>query len=618
MNENNQHSNEKKSFSSLSKIIILKIIAISSLVTVISTGIQLYRDYSQNVSKVDNDIKRVSNLIVPELSYNLWHLDVKALKMQLHSLSSTGEFTYVEINYDGKTLISGKDDEFIQKKEKTWPLMYSYKGEERELGTLRVVTDLEPYIEHVLNTALFILTANFIKTFIVAFVMIYILRGHVMIPLNLLSTKLKDFNLDNLDKEDINLNRKPSDTIDELDIVLYSVNKMKSNLIHDIERMETDREEKEELIVKLNQSQKMEALGRLSGGIAHDFNNILHLISGSAEQCLYYLESNKQDKIKKYLGNIVEFADRGDKLIRQILTYTHQKKVEYAKTNLIDVIKSSLEMMRSTLPANIEIDFSFDQEVDILGDITQMQQIIMNFCTNSRDSIGKKSGHIKVKSQVNHIKNEVQLIISDNGVGIPEEVKAKIYEPYFSTKPINKGTGMGLSIIHSIIEQMNGRIELISEIGEGAKFIIFLPVYTEGEDLIAMNYDPLQRLGEISLHGKRVLILDDEEIIANMHKDFIEEQGAEVFCYISPSAALGALKQGLEVDVILTDLSMPEMTGFEFAKAYTDNGGQCPIILLTGHEEKVLSENDISSYNIEEVLLKPINMEELLEVISSI
>ncbi|WP_417335626.1 ATP-binding protein [Halobacteriovorax marinus] len=618
MNENTSLSNEKKPFSSLSKIIILKIIAISSLVTVISTGIQLYRDYSQNVSKVDNDIKRVSNLIVPELSYNLWHLDLKALKMQLHSLSSTGEFTYVEINYDGQTLSSGTEDQFIQKKEKTWPLMYSYKGEERELGTLRVVTDLEPYIEHVLNTALFILTANFIKTFIVAFVMIYILRGHVMVPLNVLSTKLKDFNIDNLDKEDIDLNRKPSETIDELDIVLYSVNKMKGNLIHDIERIERDRQEKEELIVKLNQSQKMEALGRLSGGIAHDFNNILHLISGSAEQSLHYLESNKLDKIKKYLGNIVEFSERGDKLIRQILTYTHQKKVEYSKINLVNVVRTSLDMMRSTLPANIEIDYTFDQEVDILGDITQMQQIIMNFCTNSRDSIDKKNGYIKVRTQVNHIKNEVQLIISDNGSGIPDEVKEKIYEPYFSTKPINKGTGMGLSIIHSIIEQMNGRIELISEIGEGAKFIIFLPVFSDGEDLLASELNPNQRLGEISLKGRRVLILDDEEIIANMHKDFVEEQGAEVLCYTSPLAALAALKTGLEVDVILTDLSMPEMSGFEFAKAYSESGGEKPIILLTGHEEKVLSENDISSYNIEEVLLKPINMEELLEVISSI
>jgi len=538
--------------------------------------------------------------------------------MQLHSLSSTGEFTYVEINYDGQTLSSGTEDQFIQKKEKTWPLMYSYKGEERELGNLRVVTDLEPYIEHVLNTALFILTANFIKTFIVAFVMIYILRGHVMVPLNVLSTKLKDFNIDNLDKEDIDLNRKPSETIDELDIVLYSVNKMKGNLIHDIERIERDRQEKEELIVKLNQSQKMEALGRLSGGIAHDFNNILHLISGSAEQSLHYLESNKLDKIKKYLGNIVEFSERGDKLIRQILTYTHQKKVEYSKINLVNVVRTSLDMMRSTLPANIEIDYTFDQEVDILGDITQMQQIIMNFCTNSRDSIDKKNGYIKVRTQVNHIKNEVQLIISDNGSGIPDEVKEKIYEPYFSTKPINKGTGMGLSIIHSIIEQMNGRIELISEIGEGAKFIIFLPVYSEGEDLLANELNPTQRLGEITLKGRRVLILDDEEIIANMHKDFVEEQGAEVLCYTSPLAALAALKTGLEVDVILTDLSMPEMSGFEFAKAYSESGGDKPIILLTGHEEKVLSENDISSYNIEEVLLKPINMEELLEVISSI
>lgn len=615
---NNENNSEQKQFSSLSKIIILKIIAISSIVTVISTGIQLYRDYSQNVSKVDDDIKRVSNLIVPELSYNLWHLDLKALKMQLHSLSSTGEFTFVEINYDGKSLKSGDDDQFIQKKEKTWPLVYSYKGEERELGNLRVVTDLEPYIEHVLNTALFILTANFIKTFIVAFVMIYILRGHVMIPLNVLSTRLKDFNIDNLDKEDIDLNRKPSSTIDELDIVLYSVNKMKSNLINDIERMKANREEKEELIVKLNQSQKMEALGRLSGGIAHDFNNILHLISGSAEQCIYYLETDKKDKIKKYLGNIVEFAERGDKLIRQILTYTHQKKVEYTKTNLIDVIKTSLDMMRSTLPANIDIDFTYDQEVDILGDITQMQQIIMNFCTNSRDSIGKKNGHIKVRSQVNHIKDEIQLIISDNGAGIPDEVKQKIYEPYFSTKPINKGTGMGLSIIHSIIEQMNGRIELISEIGEGAKFIIFLPVYSDDINVISSTNSSQENSDELSLDGKKILILDDEEVIANMHKDFLENQGAEVFCYTSPLAALAALKVGLDIDVILTDLSMPEMTGFEFAKAYTENGGECPIILLTGHEEKVLSENDLSNFNIEEVLLKPINMEELLEVINSI
>jgi signal transduction histidine kinase/CheY-like chemotaxis protein len=604
-------------FSSLSKAIIFKIIAMSSLITILSTGIQLYRDYSNNVSNVEVEMTSVSNLIVPELSYNLWHLDIKALKMQLHSLSSTGEFSYVELIYDNKTLVSGNEEEFTRKKEKTWPLIYSYKGEERTLGSLRVVTDLDPYINHVLDTAIFILIANFIKTFIVAFVMIYILRMHVMSHLNLLSNKMKNFKLDNLETEEIKLNRPQTDSIDELDIVVNSVNKMRRNLYTDLVKMEEDRRENEELTHKLNQSQKMEALGRLAGGIAHDFNNILHLMMGSAEQCVYYLENQKYDKLEKYLNNIVEFAERGDKLIRQILMYTHQKKVEHKEIEIVSVIKGGLDMMRSTLPANININFDYDVPVKVSGDITQMQQIIMNFCTNARDSIGRKNGQINITSKFNPLKKNVQIVIEDNGEGISKELQAKIYEPYFSTKPVNKGTGMGLSIIQSIIQQMQGKIELFSEEGKGATFIITLPTNSQVDDVQAISEnEKIEAI--VSLKDKRILILDDEEFIAHLHRDFVERHDAQVKTYTSPIKALEDLKAGLGIDVILADLSMPEMSGFDFAKSYTKAGGKAPIVLLTGHEESILTEGDLSQYNIEEILLKPINLEELLDVLATI
>jgi signal transduction histidine kinase/CheY-like chemotaxis protein len=618
MKDENEIVEGRSVFSSLSRTIIFKIITVSSLVTIFSTGIQLYRDYANNVSEVESEMTSVSNLIVPELSYNLWHLDIKALKMQLHSLSSTGEFSYVELAYDNKTLVSGTEEEFIRKKEKTWPLIYSYKGEERKLGTLKVVTDLDPYINHVLDTAIFILVANFIKTFIVAFAMIYILRTNVMAHLNLLSNKMKNFKLDNLETEDIKLNRPESESIDELDIVVDSVNKMRRNLYSDLVKIEEDRREKEDLTHKLNQSQKMEALGRLAGGIAHDFNNILHLMMGSAEQCVYYLESQKYEKLQKYLNNIVEFAERGDKLIRQILMYTHQKKVEHAEIDLVNVIKGSLDMMRSTLPANIKINFDFDHPVKVFGDVTQMQQIIMNFCTNARDSIGKKNGQINITTKYNALQKKVQVVIEDNGEGISKELQAKIYEPYFSTKPVNKGTGMGLSIIQSIIQQMKGTIELFSEEGKGATFIITLPIFQVEEMAVESVDTKSSEAQKISLDDKKVLILDDEEFIANLHRDYIDRHGAHVVTYTSPIKALSDLEAGLEVDVILADLSMPEMSGFEFAKSYSKWGGKAPIVLLTGHEESVLSENDITQYNIEEILLKPINLDELLEVLTSI
>ncbi|WP_127714385.1 ATP-binding protein [Halobacteriovorax sp. HLS] len=604
-------------FSSLSKAIIFKIIAMSSLITILSTGIQLYRDYSNNVSAVEKEMNSVSNLIVPELSYNLWHLDIKALNMQLHSLSSTGEFSYVELIYDGKALVSGNEEEFTRKKEKTWPLIYSYKGEQRKLGSLRVVTDLDPYINHVLDTAIFILIANFIKTFIVAFAMIYILRMHVMTHLNLLSSKLKNFKLDNLETEDIKLNRPKNENIDELDIVVDSVNRMRRNLYSDLVKMEEDRRENEDLTHRLNQSQKMEALGRLAGGIAHDFNNILHLMMGSAEQCVYYLESKKYDKLEKYLNNIVEFAERGDKLIRQILMYTHQKKVEHKEIELVGVIQGALDMMRSTLPANIKINFDFEKNVSICGDVTQMQQIIMNFCTNARDSIDKKNGIINISIKDNPQTNMVKIYIEDNGSGISKELQAKIYEPYFSTKPVNKGTGMGLSIIQSIIQQMNGTIELISEEGKGATFVLTLPIFKQDSSSQPALEDA-RSTSQNSLKDKRVLILDDEEYIANLHRDFIERHDAQVRMYTSPKKALEDLLAGLEIDVVLADLSMPEMSGLEFAKEYSANGGKAPIILLTGHEENILSESNLSDHNIEEVLLKPINLDELLDVLVTI
>jgi len=601
----------KRHFSTISKLLILKIIAISSIITLVLTGLQLYREYNSSIKGLTHHLDQVAKIIVPEMTYNVWHLDDNAIRMQLNSMINLVDFSYVELQFDNEVISFGKNIKYDNSKVQVFDLTSNFKGQNQTLGKLKVVTNLKPYIQEIIDKAFIILLSNAIKTFILVFFMFSLFKNHILIHLNHISKELSGFNLKNL-RSSITLARAPKGFDDELDVVVDSINVLHKQIAEDIDTFEKSRIEKEELQEKLAQSQKMEALGRLAGGIAHDFNNILHVIIGSVEQGMFYLKEADTTKVKKYFSDIMDFSEKGDHLIKQILTYTHQKKVSYDVLNITEVFNEALDMVRSTIPSNIEIDLESEEDLSIFGDRTQIHQMVFNFCTNARDAIGNRPGYIRIRISKNKDTEKVLISIEDNGVGVNQEVKEKIFEPYFSTKPVNEGTGMGLSIIHSIIEEMSGYIWLESGENKGTTFYIVLPSVDLGLNTREEKLS-VEKIEEMTTENHQsVLILDDEIEIATLHRDIIVSKGAKAHTFTDPLKALGELKSGLHVDILLVDLSMPTLTGIEFAKSYKEQGGTSPVIILTGHEEIVLTDEEKKDFNIQKILLKPISRKKLL------
>ena len=299
------------------------------------------------------------------------------------------------------------------------------------------------------------------------------------------------------------------------------------------ERKKAERE-KENLENRLGQAQKMEAIGTLAGGIAHDFNNILGAIIGYTEVARD--DSPNDSQVAKDLDKVLEASDRATSLVRQILAFSRQAETESIILQPASVVNKVIAMLRPTLPATIEITQDIDTETGLIfADPTQIHQILMNLCTNAFHAMEETGGRIDIslkeidlsREEITHephidIGTFLQLSVADTGPGMTEEVKNKIFDPYFTTKGVGKGTGMGLSIVHGIIKKYGGFITLSSELGKGTFFHIFLPVVNK-------EVLPDERaIKQIPIGKEKILFIDDEEILADMGKDMLERLGYQV------------------------------------------------------------------------------------------
>jgi len=393
--------------------------------------------------------------------------------------------------------------------------------------------------------------------------------------------------------------------------------------------------EKERLELRLQQAQKMEAIGTLAGGIAHDFNNILTIILGYTEmiqgdiikaqvECSDACKS-KGVETDDNLKIILDAADKAKNLVRRILTFSRQAEANRVKMKCIDGLDRAIELIRPTLPSTIDIVTDTNCDASIYADETQFQQIIMNLCINSfhamEDTGGQLSiGLYRVALTDDDLLSEddvesgefVKLSIRDTGIGIPKDVRDQIFNPYFTTKSVDKGTGMGLSIVHGIIKQYGGFINVYSEIGTGTVFNIFIPV-SNGHvpHVVAIETDDL-------VGTERILLIDDEELIINVNKMLLESFGYRVDIQTNPVEALFEFKRNPDTyDIIITDQTMPSMTGFELAVAMIAIREDIPIILCSGYSS-VLSDEKICESGIREFALKPILKNDLAKLIRKV
>lgn len=377
------------------------------------------------------------------------------------------------------------------------------------------------------------------------------------------------------------------------------------------ERMQTER--------RLQQAQKVEAVGTLSGGIAHDFNNILSALLGYAEMARE--DSPSGSSTAQYLEQVIKSGNRAKDLVKQILSFARQQDSECISFVPASLVKETMEMLRPTIPSTIEIIENVDPQTrSVFADPNQFIQILMNLCTNAYQALEETGGKITVSLKETSLKEEellhepdieagsfVKLSVSDTGIGMSAETMDKIFDPFFTTKEVGKGTGMGLSIVHGIVNNYGGLTTLESEVGEGTTFHVFLPVERNTTSTeIKVLYETQSPVGK-----ERILFVDDEETLATMGKHMLERLGYIVTVSTSSYEALETFQnQPDQFDLIITDQTMPEMTGANMAEKMLLIRSDIPIILCTGYSSIMPKEKAISM-GIREYMSKPVSKNDL-------
>ena len=349
---------------------------------------------------------------------------------------------------------------------------------------------------------------------------------------------------------------------------------------------------------QIRQSQKMQAIGTLAGGVAHDFNNILTAIMGYAE--LSQSQCDEKTLLYSNLSEIIRGADRAGKLVDQILKFSRQSEKSVSSLKLSLIVKEVFKLLRASLPANIELVSEYRDNLFVKADPTQMHQIVMNLCTNAYQALEGKGGFIKLRLYQKKLSPKEGVIIGnlpqgsyvclqveDNGIGIPSEYLQRVFEPYFTTKKLHEGTGLGLSVVHGIVNDHGGAVTAESVPGRGSRLTVYLP--EANEDLEDNKYE-----GEHS-YSKcegNILVVDDEQPITFFLVQVLEHLGYKVVACVSSEAAYEIfLKRKEEFDLIITDMGMPGMTGLELSEKIKKINPNIPIMLCTGFSEHVTAEN---------------------------
>jgi signal transduction histidine kinase/CheY-like chemotaxis protein len=382
---------------------------------------------------------------------------------------------------------------------------------------------------------------------------------------------------------------------------------------------------------QLAQAQKMEAIATLAGGIAHDFNNILGAILGNADLLLYRLTAMAEgedaegkvsisvDDIGSHLEAIKKAGNRAKELVSQILTFSRQGKSQRQNARVNPVIKEGVKLLRSSLPANIEIKTAIDPDTcQVHADLTQVHQVFMNLCTNAAQAMDEHGGRLDISlktvdyAELDHNRypdlkqgRYVALAVKDTGHGMTPEVMERIFDPFFTTKDVSEGTGMGLAVIHGIITAHGGELEVRSTEGVGSEFTVFLPCvdgrHDTGEDAV---------LG-VPRGNERILFVDDEEDILRMTTRMLEYLGYTVYPATSAEQAIAMLtRESFHVDLVITDYSMPGNSGVQLAEDLLAAGVRVPVVLCSGFSDSVILDQDARRV-IRKFMSKPLDMKKL-------
>jgi len=354
-----------------------------------------------------------------------------------------------------------------------------------------------------------------------------------------------------------------------------------------------DISEQQRMQEQILHQQKLESIGTLAGGIAHDFNNILNAITGYSDLALLRNEDEK-DAVREDLGQIRKAANRATDLVRQILTFSRKHYQDMQPVQVSLIVKEALKLLRSSIPTTIDIRPEISTEASVLADPTQIHQMVMNLCTNAFHAMMDRGGLLRVGLQEIAIDQTliesgielppghyVVLSVTDTGCGMDGAIMDKIFEPYFTTKEKDKGTGLGLAVVHGIVKSHHGRIAVYSEPGHGTTFNIYLPMIAKAAAPQAGNAVP----APMATRQARIMVVDDESAIRTVIGQFLLKAGYEVEVFANGDEAYQALvKQPQGWDLLITDKTMPGMTGEQLAGKALQLLPDLPVLLCSGYK----------------------------------
>ena len=375
------------------------------------------------------------------------------------------------------------------------------------------------------------------------------------------------------------------------------------------------------LLQHLQRSQRLEAIGALASGIAHDFNNILAVVIGCTELAL--LRTPRESKSRESLEMVLSAGQRAKDLVKQILAFSRQSEEERRPIQITHTVKEVLRFMRASLPATIAIHEDIDSDSGtILADPVQIDQIIMNLCTNAHHAMSEKGGVLEVKLTSVDLGPEggavhpdlkpgphVKVSVRDTGCGMDEATMEKIFDPYFTTKAKGVGTGLGLAVVHGLVQSHGGAITVESEPGKGSVFNLYFPsILKEAvEEILIQEAMPTGH--------EHILLVDDEPVLLDMGREMLEYLGYSVETRTSSVDALALFSAHPDrFDLVITDMTMPFMTGDKLAMELMRVRADIPIVVCTGYSEKIKDEK-AKAMGIRAIVMKPILMAKMAKAI---
>lgn len=386
-----------------------------------------------------------------------------------------------------------------------------------------------------------------------------------------------------------------------------------------------DMTDQRKLAERVRQSQKMEAIGQLAGGVAHDFNNILTVVKGYLIFSQDELPSDHP--VQEYLYQIKKAADRAAEIVRQILTFSHNRDTECEAVKLESLVQDSLSFLRAFIPARIEIESNLKPGLPaVFADPTQIHQILMNLAVNASHAIKENPGQIEIVLTDVSLESDqanvslglsagryLRLSVTDTGCGMDRATRERIFEPFYTTKPQGEGTGLGLSIVHGIMKSHNGAVTVYSEEGQGTTFNLYFPALED--KLLSKTTEKIKAKVAGSGH---ILYVDDEPQLVFLAERMLRRAGYEVSGFKDPDEALDAFRSEPDkFDIVVSDLSMPKMDGSQLIRQMLDVRPNIPVVMATGY----VRPQDLKAaeeLGVKEIFLKPNSMENLAEMLQQL